>query len=471
MNMRIPNFRLSLLVSAASVMLLTACGENTFSNPFSSTKGRKEQIVDGPRRHPQLNPCFRTGPGPINTPPCIADGDGMLPQNAPQAQAAPAPTAAPVVNNAFDQYDAQGNQVAGSAAPFKPIDMPAADPESEGEVDSSFFDRFFTKSPDAAPQPAPAAPASSDGARKSFTGNPESAAPAPQVEFKPVVTEEPKAAAAEFAPVTAKENVAAEESAPSRPSFFSRLVSPFSSGDEAKEEPKENVGDYPALSSVPATPSEFKAVKAEKDQKIEELKMDHALAQESKQNLDAEPSQLQPQVAPLPVVVNKNPNATAPAANSEPKLLGHMSDSNVAPAVEPVVQAAPAPVEYAAPQEEEKTEAESTPWWKRVLGNNTAASDSTQPDAAPSEPVAQAPLPQIQTEPVVSTVPEFKPLTPQVQVPDIVNSTADDKADAAPAPAASTEGLPDPSNLQKVKALPPSRYEGRARDRQYYLVP
>ncbi len=78
----------------------------------------------------------------------------------------------------------------------------------------------------------------------------------------------------------------------SRGGFFSWLLgdeqeTPQEAADKAQAE---KVG-YPALSSVPNTPSDFSAVRSTESQKKEELQDEHMMAQHEKQNLGNEPSQ------------------------------------------------------------------------------------------------------------------------------------------------------------------------------------
>jgi len=182
-----------------------------------------------------------------------------------------------------------------------------------------------------------------------------SAAPMPAVSPPPPVTD--------MTPQPAEGEAPAPEAHPAHQSFFARLFGggsstppsdnqppwkqhgPLSASSEtAATEDKENMPEWadhwvgkgkegtkeaaadknaaPSLSSVPATPAQFKDIRAEKQQSMQELQNDQAMAQQQKNALNSEPSQQQQQ--------NITPVEMPAKAESEPQpqqgtVLGHMA--------------------------------------------------------------------------------------------------------------------------------------------------
>jgi len=180
------SFKFSLLVSAFGMMALAGCDTSNLADKITGAEGRKEQLVDGPRRAPLLNPQMAA--------------PALPPAAQPVQNNAGAPAAAkPAADNPFDQYDEDGNVVA--SKPAKPLEMNGG--EEAGSVDSSFFDRFVpsrseTKNAADAPAEKPV--------RKSFGRKAQPvapvfepaplAAPSPQAEAAPAEApqQEPKVA-------------------------------------------------------------------------------------------------------------------------------------------------------------------------------------------------------------------------------------------------------------------------------------
>lgn len=549
-----------LLVTSASVLALAACSPAAIAEKFSGQEGRKAQVVDGERRSPMLNP------------------KTVAPE--PQVQApAPAPAAPqasldkPANSDFFSSYDQDGNAINPEVETAFSGDMEQA-PKSPEPPQENLLAKWFGG------QDKPKAP---DADRKPFVA---AAAEKPLLESDPAMT----AKQAEFAPVAAAAGGSKYEyqpvkvalppepapmlDEPEKPSFFSRMMAPFKAA--AKEEPvaapapaapafetepvvvktemesdvaKASAKDepYPMLSSVPENPAQFKTVKAEKEQGLQQLKMDHALAQDSKQSLSAEPSQMEvaaplAEAPPPPAAANPLPMAsTEPSA--EPVLLGQMTEGKKSPAeqapavksedpkwwqrwnvmgdnhadapapaaapvmaepvvldmkkpeapvAEPVVIATPeeaAPAKDTFVQKAEEVQAEEpmpepkqdnsvVSWWN----NLTKRSEESEPMVVAPEPVvapvsldAAAETP-VQVMPPVAAPASANEPAPFVPVPLLGAQSAPEEnlpgeQAQAPAPASSDSALPSPEVLKKVKTLPPSRYNSRARDRQFYLVP
>lgn len=528
---RVPSFTKLLYVSVCCIAALSACsGAGRLMDKITGNEGREPQVVDGGRRAPMLNP--------QSLPPADkgADAAPVRPVAPQMAQVSPTP---------FDSYDDEGNEVEADAS--------SAEAKSTPDYFSQFFGQEKEKTEAAQPVAAPA----TDAVRKPISDNAMS-----------VGTADRKDTVSDFAPVGAPRAAVQEEKsvervietappaptvdepvAEERPSFFSRVISPVKRLWSNDEKPSVNAEsapvtpvekemakplspsqDYPALSSVPPTPSQFKAVKAEKDKDMEALTLDHALAQENKQVLDAEPSASQPTPVAAPSITPAPVSAPVPVAakpKEEPVLLGHISDdrelgavmsespkaddSVPAPMSAPVVETKDKPIVKApaATVAEEPSE----PWWKRLnvldrvgLGSESKEASPVapavvetksmqEPAAAPvvvETPKPVMPAPVVEPRPL-STVPEFKPMEPMLRatpapveyraaplVPEAVPvapqvkpaiATTESNDGTKDNDTTTTGSLPSPDTLKKVKTLPPSRYNSRARDRQYYLVP
>ncbi len=525
-----------LATTVSSLALLAACSTN-YQDFREAIKGRREpQVAGGPHRVPELNPQVQLVPQQkeMAAPPVVQQ----------PVEEMPAPRVVPSAQNPYDNYDINGN----------PVGPKAAAQQNTPAPQGNFFSRMFAKEPASAPAAAPSgnAPTPLLGEpRKLIPGNPhysdettqvvplppgpESTAPVAPQETAPTsqVVMPPDAQLAMAEPQMEAAPVETLDTAPSEPrsSWFSRtfkkIKSPFESHKVPPPESRPTSAadasePYPQLSSVPPTPEQFSVVKAERSQQLEELQSDHMQAQSDKQALDSEPSQfdvvkpveppaLAKSVPPVNVQpVAKTAEAAPPASGNEPQLLGHVSDSQMAPVKESVVTApaapavlaatpaivqppilpepqearkeSPAPVEQMEekiaqpepaatepPKETAETAKRHPYWWEgwNVFSKKKAA----EPAQEPSEPVAAAPIepppppaaqavlaqePRPLVEPVVpqapaAALPELTPPPPAVAEAEPV------EAAPAAAPAASSS-LPSPAILQQVKMLPPSRY-------------
>lgn len=217
--------------------------------------------------------------------------------------------------------------------------------------------------------------------------------------------------------------------------------------------PAKETAAYPALSSVPPKPEQFKAAQETKQEKIDALKTERALAEQEKQQLEAETPSVAPAVA-APVV-------SKPA---EPALLGHAQApvetirdlyseelaAGQTPA-QPEMKAAVAEPE-ALPQPDEK------PWWERW-------SVFSREEEASAPPPVQVEAPPVSPAPVAAPLmaqPEKPSELPSLTASDAMIVEADD-AQVAAANEQDESALPSPGILQKTKILPPSRYSARAR--------
>ncbi|MDX2113827.1 MAG: hypothetical protein SFW63_08890 [Alphaproteobacteria bacterium] len=510
MMRRLP-FRFSLLVSVAGVMALSGCNTSNLADRLSGREGRKEQVVDGPRRAPLLNP--QGGAMPGNQPPV-----NMPAAAQPAPAAAPAATAA-AADNPFDQYDERGRKVA--AAPAKPIEMTGGDGDEPGTVSSSFFDRFIPDRASDVPAAQPAAERKQE--RKPFSGNVpsvmemEKAAPQPEpvvlaksetlpaniaaptvsdaaqiAEFKPVPATQNTASATVKAesvkpaveedavggfvpllpPVTAAVNTppaaaselqvqptqpahekaalassAADDASASEPSMISRLFSSLA-GNPQPAPQTEEAEPFPELSSVPQVPKEFEKAKSDQKDQLTTLKTDHAHAKKQKEDLDAESSSFSEALASSP--------APAPddVATSHGKIvvLGRMSDAQADQQEE---KTASEPAEEQQPAAEP---ASSKSWWERL---GFGGSEGTQP--APAEETTKRNASGIILEPPVTTVAPFVPV------------------DGAGGSSAAPASVPD-AGKQEGKASTPASMDAQKNDedksssrhmphqRQFYLA-
>jgi hypothetical protein len=537
-----------LMASLLCVTALSACNKGGFIDQITGDDGRDEQMLAGPRRKPMLNP---QGSMVITQPSDPSQAHQLTPEM--QRMAA---------SNPFDQYNGSGAQPVIPASPA-PASVPVASAapapvviqETPTQNQPSAFDRWLgtweSDKAETAPASAAATATKKTGeVRKPFMGSLD--APA---EITPVVPVMPITSAdANTAPVPLM--AAPESDGPSasfsaqpiadrdmeqtppapepkivrglyRPSFFERLGNSLRSigGEEPKVEEKVE-GEFPTLSAVPATPVQFKEIKSEKQERMDDLSVAHSVAQEEKQALDAEPSQqaatlvaeeapAKPEIKTLstktttitvpqtptseskaPVIVTTK-TAEAPSGN-EPVLLGQMSDKKAPVATRTTTITVPQeasavqnaakmePVEVKVEEKTITTESDSKPWWsgwKLNQDENKASSEApVKIETVETMPSANAPkhLEAAEEEVVDSTKPLLTsgPAKPAYQPPasqPIVSNTpvATDTADntASSDSTAATSGdntLPSP---QVLKTLPPSRYNTRAKDRQFYMVP
>lgn len=465
-------------LSLSSLFWLAACSPERPEWLGGDPKRPAADVVIGPKRTPLLNP--RSGGYP-------AGNQGSETSGQPPPPGSPPPS---LQNNPYDYFDNSGNP------------KPAPAPSSS---EPTMFERWLGKDDQGRAAPT----GNQHAARKQFPANPSYSGetvgiapipPGPQAAIispaagepsaQPVMMEEPArpAASADMkptqlpvqempaaqplvadapAPVTAPPPaVVMAEPAPavaavpqetaqaSQPSWFDRMMSRVSGEPESPETQASKNMPYPELSSVPERPKEFNKLKASKETQMQDLEIEHAIAQEQRQMLGAEPSQLGAVPAPVPVApapatpenVTASPPpvaapAPAPAPAGGPVLLGHAYDDRLsAPSSEntavPVKEtvAAPMPESYPAPSAPEK----DASWWNRL---NVFSKEKAKSPPADEYMSQQAPAE-----------------SPPAQLAD---ETAKEESATG-----DTAGLPPPTMLETVKTLPPSRYSDRARAMQ-----
>jgi hypothetical protein len=345
------------LLLTCSLSLLSAC--DSMSETWANVTGERaqEQVVDGPRRAPMLNP-------KTEAPRAAAPMVMQVAAPASPPAAAPAADAAPSLFSLKDEAEA---------------------PE-EGGVDYSAFDRFDDKGNEVVSKAEqPKLPTVEEGPRKAFPGNPsysthtEPTAPLPPAPLTPPAAPQaqletpaaaplpllaqPEAPAAE-APAPTAPVATAEEAAPAT-GFLARVAdsvsAPFAARSAeaasvtAQEKPAPQAApDYPKLANVPPTPAAFEQLRAEKQEKITDLQTEHALAQDARQVLENEPSQLEAEplesIAPAAAAT---PLDAAPVAADAPAVIQAQVQQDAAEAQPVLLGQATAPVEAvpaAAPQ-------------------------------------------------------------------------------------------------------------------------
>ncbi|MFN9111610.1 MAG: hypothetical protein ACK5XN_16220 [Bacteroidota bacterium] len=495
------SFKFSLLVSAFGMMALAGCNTSNLADKISGREGRKEQVVDGPRRAPLLNPQMAT----------------PAPQPAPN-NAGAAAASKPAADNPFDQYDEDGNVVV--AKPAKPLEMNSG--EEAGSVDSGFFDRFI---PSRSASDSDAQTADQPAVRKQFgrhapttadhqlptqpvTIGQEAPASSPQAEVAPAAMQAPVIvsgetqqetatadeatlvrtagalppmthtapadsvtgfvplvapstagmAPAEIGAATAKEETKAlqqQDSSAPQPSFFERLAASIR-GDEKPASDQPATEPFPELSEIPQPPAALKQAIENHQYQRDMLENDHEQAQQQKKNLSQDSSQAVPdqELAATPETARAHP---ASAAVNAPKtvLLGRMHDNEPTPG--DTITAAPQDVH----QPDEPSKADATPWWKRIsLFSQTAEAETHETKQQEPQHTGRGLL---APEPISNTVAPFKPLQPSSTQTDS-RHTAEDVAEAEETKETATPDAPHNPEPSPARANP-------ARDRQYYLVP
>lgn len=236
---------LLLLTGVSAVTLLSGCDMfSNLKNPFKDE--RPPQSVVGVRRVPPMN------------------------QNG--AASAQAPASSPA--GAYDYYNAF---------------------DAKGQPASPYA---------AAAAPTPATKAQKNTKRKPLPGNPQvsqethvTAPVAPTSQPAPVASEvppwaivhAPEDAPVDAAPAPVETKTETTETPAAKPTWIERVMGKTDA--QAQPRDAEQNAPYPELSSVPPTPTEFKSVKEEKQQRMEELQSDHMQAAQDKQALDSEPSE------------------------------------------------------------------------------------------------------------------------------------------------------------------------------------
>lgn len=112
---------------------------------------------------------------------------------------------------------------------------------------------------------------------------------------------------------------------PQSSTWLSRMADDITGTSKPEDAKRHEAEPYPALSSVPETPKTFKNVKAQNEQRMEELQQEHMWAEQQRQALNE--GQPLPQAEPKPLL----PEAAAPASAQPRELLGHAYDSKIAP--------------------------------------------------------------------------------------------------------------------------------------------
>ncbi|MFO0388136.1 MAG: hypothetical protein ACK502_00230 [Alphaproteobacteria bacterium] len=514
---------IALLTSVSATAALSACS-STKGLIDGWTNDREGQIVEGGKRVPAMNPQYVAAPQvvtPSNNPVVYerkqAEVRPEVKQDMPKQDA---PKRAPAFEESpFDYYDNQGNPVEPKAQAVE--EQAKSGEQSAGD---NFFTRLFGGSqqdsevqklrkeprkplldnqyapatqplapmtdiapvqPEAVPlaepvrpiemkpEPAPYALTEKQPApQPAFT-------PAPQIQSQPEqkmldVSEDP--VFVESKPVEAAEDAGTVppievNEARAEPNWFERnfkrLGDQFKA-DESTEDTSKDEDDaaaenmeYPALASVPQTPDQFAAVKADKDQKMEDMQAEHMQAAQDKFDLYNEPSGVQ---ATVPVEIAQpvqEPKISTPLV-AEPvlpkqaeiitsegekvELLGHASvasdvktegpsvsiESAVTQVAEPVKTQAPVVQDVIADEKSAEAKmdiADEQPqqnrWWE---GWRIFSAESKQPEAradvAVESPVVSEPV----AEPVVTeqVAPQQLPV-PIVQMPEPTEVKAEAK--------------------------------------------
>ncbi len=463
-----------LLTALSGTAMVTGCALTDIKNPFGSQ--RAEQAVQGERHAPIYNVVDMQK---------IAQSSAPLPAGPVVPASAPAPTNAslppalstPMVQTKSDGYDyyaaaaaeqAKADASGGSLGTLNPAPVKA---DAALRVRKPLLENPY-QAPSSAPrltQPAPAAnlaPPSAPMASNAPASPTPSLQPVPAVVSTGNVAEHPAENAAMEAPAE-------------RPGFFARM---FGSSDkkappEGSDAPWKSRGEpvddnavsdneknapSAALSSVPSTPAEFNAIKANRDQDIQNLRNDHANALAQKQALTIEPSQQQagnpvemPVQQPTPVeAAPSQPAVSYPADTQYPrsprrgidimtqqewdalqkaKITQQSMPPQQQPVIEqtPVVQQAPAveqtPVQNMAPQTEAQPVIESPEPPK----NGTNNLIMTPPPAQRDTPVpAEYPAPMKPKAPASEDPAPVQPMAPQSALPQQdVKPLAEDAAD------------------------------------------
>ena len=327
-----------LLTALSGTTVVTGCALTDIKNPFGSQ--RVEQAVQGERHAPIYNVVDMQK---------IVQSSSPLPAGPIVSTSAPAPAnvslppslSTPMVQTKSDGYDyyaaaaaeqAKADAAGGSLGTLNPAPVKA---DAALHVRKPLLENPYQAQPSAQrlTQPAPAAnlaPPSAPMAANAPSSPTPSLQPVPAVVSTGNVAEHPAENAATEAPAE-------------RPGFFARL---FGSSDKkaspdgsdapwkSRGEPvddnavSDNEKNAPsaALSSVPSAPAEFNAIKANRDQDIQNLRNDHANALAQKQALTIEPSQQQagtpvemPVQQPAPAVAPSQPAASYPADTQYPR--------------------------------------------------------------------------------------------------------------------------------------------------------
>lgn len=215
-----------------------------------------------------------------------------------------------------------------------------------------------------------------------------------------------------------------------------------------------NDSSSPPLSSVPPMPTEFGAVKNQKQKQVDDLQSDHQAAQQAKQQLDSEPSQqnaLVPVEAPAASVkpddVKSTPAAETPKPVEKPTVdaaPAKPAEKKDAPVSDNAATLPPLPVVAPAPEAVSDMPKTEEPV---LLGHVSAFPVITSPEATPV-PVVPNALPPV-SDKVVITVP-----APATKPAEPVEASPESAVEAAPAAQESaTPEEPETSPAAPAKPL------------------
>lgn len=289
-----------LITGVSALALIAGCSNMKFKNPF--TDDRPEQVLKGGRRMPLLNEGDMARASGQVPPPQVLVPSQMPPISAMSPPPAPAvpPAQMAMQQDNFDYY--------GAAA----ASLPQQDPASGRMLGT------LNPAPVKADAARPARPA-----RKPIPGNLQYEAlgqmPASGMVPPPSYTSMPSQAfdATTAEPVMEKPVAAAK---PKEPSFFERIFGSSQSDsapEDAEAPPVEQNTPYPALSSVPAAPSQFNEIRTGRQQEMHDLQNAQAQAWQEQQALITEPSQQQ---NVMPVEMPRQPQAAAAPMGDLPQL-------------------------------------------------------------------------------------------------------------------------------------------------------
>lgn len=421
----------SWLFGVSLIALLSGCGIEDMKNPFDSP--RPEQILTGGRRAPVLNqdmPAPASIPaqkGNLHTNPfdyyddhgnprdAVPSAPVVMPKREVPAPAVSAPVAAKptsdstVVSRFFDSLTADSPSAASSSPQVrKPLPgNPQGFRKKEVSASAMSSDKPFPDAAVARWEPAPEAKPEVKTIASEPEKMDEKSAPLPVIKNE----QEPKPFV-RVTPPEVKESLPVEKvNLPPAvnsdgPAFPDDAIVRWREGDgmpkpamtkissktpktvdvmpqdapvvlgtkvepspvPVSEAPLER--DYPALSSVPETPAQFKAVRKYNDENLNSLQQDYDSAQDTKKSLDSEPSTQRITTVPkLDLEKNKKP------------LLG---GENAPPP--PFSDELPAPAAAEAPKG-------NSSWWDRVFSSDGSSESEEEPLSTPTNVNANQPKP------------------------------------------------------------------------------
>lgn len=420
-----------------------------------------------------------------------------------------------------ESYNAMSSR-AGAPAASQPQPVMEAPRSQDVEPMANTHSEVQTESPkDAAvPEAAAAAPRSPEQLPEQAKAAAEPAKTNSEDDmFMPVTDFQTK----EEGTVVTVSTLADKQKKPKEKGFFDRMLSGDDSADAKKpswierqfsgEDTRtpEQKKPYPGFGAVPQKPEQFDEVQSKTTQHRAEMESALDQAQESKMELNNEPSSaaeiaVVPQppadvAAPVAAQVPAPAPAPAPVSSEQPKLLGQITAPppqfdnepaavQAAPVAPAAAAPAPAPAAMAAPAATKLTplvapmgmdgadhQAMTVP---PAPSAPVAAPQPAVSEIAPAQPAMQAEAPKVETPKAdMPAQPEAAPAPVAVMpqpAPAEVPATVAIEPPAAAVPAAGSQDapasadkpavagsqqLPSPALLDKVRVLPPSRYENR----------